>query len=294
MKKFISYLFFAFAVLFFSGCVDMEIEQKLRDDGSSDVIIRYDISAIVNYASEFGDDSQSEELNELCEDEEGLGYAKEFGFDCNVTGNGIITLSGTWQVTSEFFEFEEGLFRIKYKYNALGVFELLEEISPSEVLDLGGPSFDDSQRSFADSMSQFETLGTKMKYTIIFPADVESSEVGVVSENRVIIDVFDLEDRESAVIVASKVNPLIYYVGALAGVVLLVLVIIIIVNIRQKSRIRNISSPFENDKVSEEELMCKEYILRYKSQHSRDSISKGLINYGIAKKKVDEYLDRYF
>ena len=285
----------AFAVLFFSGCVDVGIEQEIREDGSSDVIIKYDISVLVNSANEFGGDSQSEELSELCEDEEGLGHVKELGFACSVTDEGIITLMGEWQVTSEFFEFEESLTKITYKYDALGIFDLLSKVFPSEILDLGDiGATDDSEKNFADSMSQFETFGAKMTYIITLPAEIESSEVGIFSENKVTIDVFDLEDRDTAVIVASKINPLVYYVGASAGIVLLVLVIMIIVGIRRKSRIRNISSPSESDEMSEEELVCKEYILKYKSEHSRDSISKGLVNHGVAKKKVNEYLDKYF
>ena len=300
MKKFISYLFLAFVVLFFSGCVDMAIEQELREDGSSDVVIMYDFSALVSSLSGIAEGLQSEETNEfdgmmdeLCEDEGDFEYVKEFGFDCSVTEDGVVMLRGEWQVTSEFFEVKKGLPKITYTYDASGVFELLNKLNSN----FNSGDFyvsDDSSEDFVDTLPQLGTLGGKITYTVTMPAKVESYEVGVVNENKVIIDVFDLEDRDSAVIVASEINPLTYYIGASAGIVLLVLVIMIIINIMRKSRIRNISGPSESDKMSEEELMCKEYILKYKSQHSRDSICKGLVNHGVSKKKVDEYLDKYF
>ena len=102
------------------------------------------------------------------------------------------------------------------------------------------------------------------------------------------------ENRDTKVTIASEINPFIYYVGALAGVVLLVLIIFIIISIRQKSRNENISNPSQSSKISEEELICKKYILKYKSEYSKNAISNGLVNYGLSKEKVDEYLDKYF
>ncbi len=300
VKEFISYLFLAFAVLFFSGCVNMGIEQELREDGSSDVVIKYDFSNIISSFGKLEEGLQSEEtsgvdeiMDGACDDEGGLGSVKEFGFDCSVTEDGLVVLKGKWQVTSEFFEVKKGLPKITYTYNALGVFELINKLNSN--FDSGDfSSSDDNSEDFVDTLPQLRALGAKTTYAVTLPAKVESSEVGVVNENRVTMDIFDLRERDSAVIVASKVNPLTYYIGASAGVVLLIVIILIIVVSRRKSRIREISNPSESSKMSEEELMCKEYILKYKSEHSRDSISKGLVNYGITKKKVNEYLDRYF
>ena len=298
-KNFIVYLFLALVILFFSGCIDVEIEQELREDGSSDVVIKYDFSGIISSLIGLSEGLQSEETNEfdgmmdeLCEDGGDFEHVKEFGFDCSVTEDGVLVLRGEWQVTSEFFEVKKGLSKITYTYNPSGVSELFDKLNTP--INSGEFYADDSSEDFVDTLPQLKRVGGEITYTVTMPANIEFSDIGVVSENRVIIDVFDFRGRESVVIVASKVNPLIYYVGASAGVVLLVLVIMIIVNIRRKSRIRSISSPSENGRMSEEELMCKEYILKYKSEHSRDSIGKGLVNHGVSKEKVDEYLDKYF
>ena len=223
----------SFGILFLSGCIDMNIEQELKEDRSSDVVIEYDFSAFISYFNDledkdgFGneDDFKADDiLKKACANE-----SNRIGFDCSVTDENKVTLRGNWQVSSEFFEVKKKLTEITYTYDALGIFELLDELDPNP--DFGGFSSTDDHGSFVETLPQLKTLGAKISYTVTLPATVESSEVGIVNGNKVTIDVFDLSGRDSAVIVASKDNTLIYYIFAtLAGVAVFLIVTIIIVS----------------------------------------------------------------
>lgn len=46
--------------------------------------------------------------------------------------------------------------------------------------------------------------------------------------------------------------------------------------------------------ISQEELKCKQYILQFKSQYSKEVLFQGLVNSGISKEKAQYYINKYF
>jgi hypothetical protein len=257
--------------ILFSGCFSIGINQELKEDGSSDFLIKYDFS---NLLSQTGEQGQGEIEIPGCSSFENLTIV-----NCQSLNQGVFELTGSLEKNDEYFRVEKSLFKTIYEYNALEVFDILGKLSENE-----------DEQITQESLLDIKMLNPTLKYEITMPGIIESAEVGDFKDNKIKIDIFDLETEDSAKIVAQTSNNTIYYI---IGSVMILFVIIVIILIKAKKK-TEIKAPNEIGKISEEETKIRDYIFKYKNQYSKDSIKTSIVSIGLSENKALEYLNKYY
>jgi hypothetical protein len=329
IKNKILMLLLVFSAVLFSGCFKININQEFNTDGSSNMSIVYDMSAMVSMMRGMSESMGGNETQEdLCADFE-TPENSSLEFVCTSTPQGIVTL--TSQLTPEYtpsFKVESSFMKTTYTYDVNDVFIVLSNSSdnPEQQLD---------KDSIAEMKNQdFSAMGAvapTMTYKITMPAPITSAGVGTIEGNTVTIDLFNVTDAESTLIVAEKTNRMLYYIGA--GVLALIVVLLIIVRASGKNKGNEVSDQKNNeamssmkDQVSNKEIKtpsegdkdadisenskenkeveydglnaneknCKEYITRHKEDYSRDAIKNSLVSTGISDDEVEGFMKKYF
>jgi hypothetical protein len=272
VNKFNKFLLLTTILILFSGCFSIGINQELKEDGSSDFLIKYDFSSLI---SQMEDLDQGEE-NEIpdCSLFENLTT-----IDCQTVKEGIFELSGSLEKNDKYFRVEKSLFKTSYEYDALEVFDILGQLSEKE-----------EEQITQDSLLDFKMLNPTLKYEVTMPGEIVSAEVGEFKGNKVKIDIFDLETESSAKIVSKTNSNTIYYI---IGISVVILTSIIVVVVMKKNK-TDIKAPNETGNVSEEEIKIRDYIFKFKNQYSKDSIKASVVSTGITESKAIEYLNKYY
>ncbi|MFW5704998.1 MAG: hypothetical protein ACOCXG_04075 [Nanoarchaeota archaeon] len=273
-----------FLSLFFSGCVSISVNQELTDEGNSDITITYDFSAMIKQmnemAAQFNSTPSENEDVPTCEGFENL--SEKTGFNCNMAEEGILILTGNWQSGGEYFNVKKSFTKTTYEYDAIEVFDILNALSE-----------DEDEKIEKESLSQMKMLNPKLKYELTMPAKITSAEVGDINENKVKIDIFDLEDLETAKIVATKTNNMFYYVVG-AGIILLIIVGIVFIKKKKSNAKMNVNGAQQSNTSTSFEEKCKGYVLKYKKQYSKEAIKKSLLNSNMPENIVDDVLNKYY
>ena len=270
-------------ILFLTGCISLDINQEIKEDGSSEVEIIYDFSALEEQMgslnegfSSFDDGTQMNITNEeflSCDDYTDV--LSKTGFSCSIPEKGVLILNGILLIPDQYFIVENTLFETKYEFDLISVFDLLEIISSEE-----------DEQITQDSLGELMPLNPSFTYKIKMPAPIISSEIGNVNGDILRVDIFDLEDFDSAKVVSIKEKNTLYYI---LGIVSLFIVVIMLVFLKKKKENSNIKVT-----LSENEIKCRDYILMYKSQFSKESLSKALVESGVNVSEVDIYLNKYY
>lgn len=172
-----------------SGCLDIEANQKINSDGSSEVELIYDFSALEESADEFGgsvDEQQDDSMVQACEN-----------FTINTTWknaecimeDGKMTFSGEVMLNSSYFEVDNSVPYITYKYDVTDINNIIEDAG------IGGDQEQDStSESMGDIKNMAELFGIEMTYTLEMPGEVISTDLGEIKDNKVTINMLDLPD----------------------------------------------------------------------------------------------------
>lgn len=272
-------------MLFFSGCISLDINQEIKENGTSNIELIYDLSQIEEQMKSFQNDlnnssisnSNNTEENEIdfCNDIR-EDNPENFNFNCEEVEENIIKLTGDFD-TNSYFQKNESLFKTTYTFDAIFIFSILGQIGGEEG------------KITPESLSEMRILNPDLSYTIKMPGEISKSEVGRISKSTVKLDLFELDKKESVLIIAEKKNNTIFIIGSI--LILLIIIVIsyfIILNKRKKMPNENLNN------LSQEEIRCKDYIFQYKNSFSREAIKQVLLNENISESTVNEYLNKYY
>lgn len=288
MNKKILLVSLIFLVIFFSGCLSIDIYQKINSDGSSEIEVIYDISKIV--AS--GMAGEEFTLEGACENATPQRGQFE-NIRCTADDKkGIMTIS--FSVPSKDmigFTNEDDV----YQYDALFMLELLSNKDEPEepesendtdmMLHMGGSSFD--QEFLAQMNTTAAMFDTHMTLVIEMPGEITQSDLGIIDGNKVTINMFDMIGSES-VLIKSKgssgfnIDP-IYIVIPIAVILIIILIIILV---KKKPKKETASAQSLNDPKLQAVI---NWIQTYEKQgYSEEQLRKTLLDRNYSKELVDE------
>jgi len=199
-NKWSLYFFILIIIVLVSGCVQLEMHQKINRDASSDIELTMDFANFVERAE---NELETEgEVIQLKKDL--LGFCDNFddsrGFDtCSTTDDYKVFVSG--KISSEDntrLEVEKELFFTTYRYNIQNTRDIIPlRRSPSE-----------------EELRQAEEEGNfKLTYTLEMPGEITQAEVGEVQGNTVVVNLFDLLDEDSYLVESRAVSLIWFVIG---------------------------------------------------------------------------------
>ena len=286
----------------------MDISHKIERDGMSTIEITYDFSALNDMGSMFDDgfafddpdfvmddsdftfEDSSQDLfeedvegslddtfcDEMFDESSFVTFSDSYVTGCEVISEGVYKVTAEFDV-SEYLTVSQQLFSTRFEYDATSIFIFLSSGDQEEVSDTGS------------DFSDLSIMGGSFKYDVSMPGTLLSHDHGVRDNEKVILDLADLELVSQSIIISEErsYGLLFIFVGVLA----LILVLIMFTFISKKKKFK----PKEDiSNLSGEESKCRQYILQYKNSFGRDAIKTSLIREGISSENVDKYLDKYY
>lgn len=301
--KYINITLVIITFLLLSGCVKVEGFQSINEDGFSEVELVFDISEMMAMSQQMG--GSTEDSEDPCEEYD-KNHSKtkaeeEFSMTCTYDDKGIVTLSGSKQLTEDDnLIVEKSLFKTIYTYN------------PKDILEaqMNLLNDDEGDMSSDDILEQGEQYGVELTYNLEMPGIIiEDDGLGdVVGDNRIEYDLFevDLESDEFRIVseVENKNMMYLIYGGAgLVGLIVLIIIFSIVIKIMKKKSSHVQSGNSINNSataqsfgtgISRNEQLAKNYIEQYKNSYPKEAIKQGLINANIPENEIDTYLIKYF
>ena len=232
MQKKLSIFILLFAILC-SGCLEIELKQKIEKDGNSTIEMMTDVSNLVNsmgaMAKEFGNenynsDEESRKFLEkmksdwLNDDDLGLQNKK-----CDIQGTKLIT-RGEKKLTSEEFQTSGSFPYVTYKYNISEISKLTEKMNENN----------DSQQS----KEMLKMSGLVFTYIIEMPGEIKKTDIGKIENNKLIINLLEVENSKTLFVESEEIDY--KTIGIIGGVLILGVIGILIFVKKNENNIGNL------------------------------------------------------
>jgi len=214
-------LLFLLAIIFIAGCISIEVEQKVDENGDSRITERIDISSLVSMAS------MRENVSMPTEEEVCANYTKE-RYECSYD-DGVLTLAKDFKLSeADFYSFEreDGLFETTY---TLTVTQMPKMGKESTMFDQTSQPKIDTKLTAPEAKgiaSMIKTMNMNITYTVEMPASIVEAVGAVrVSGNTATFDVLErMENQRNIVVIAKGYNTALFIgVGVMAAVVIVIL-----------------------------------------------------------------------
>jgi hypothetical protein len=179
----------AIGMLFFSGCITMDVQHNIQADGASHISVLYDITemmASLEGLSEEAAQGETPDPEESCAEF----YEKTTWENSNCEINGwIFTMSGDTQLTEPAFTSNGST----YSYDLKNVYTLLNAVSESQGQDF-------SDEALTEQKEMVELTGITLTYNVTFPGPISEATVGEIGEDgkTLIINLFDIAETDNA------------------------------------------------------------------------------------------------
>ncbi len=296
----------------FSGCISMDYNQIIEEDGNTKIEMIMDISALITMTTEMGG-IENETKNPCLEISSENSYVKEWNLKCEFDPKGIIKFTGNKKLNEEDgFTIKETLFSTTYIYKPNNI--------TSDILTKTNDEADIVTED-DDFISQAEAVNAEYTYTITMPGEIKSTTFGEINKNKIEIDVFKMLDEPDFTIVSEKKNTILIYSIIIVGILIIILISLLLItkitkkknnkkanhNINSVEEISNIKKQITPNTISEKiqthttqtqvlsrnEKISKEYIEKYKSTYPINAIRLRLIESGIPENEVNTYINKY-
>jgi len=189
-----------FFVVFISGCIKIDVTQKINGDGSSSIQVVYDLSAIYNISSSFGNLTNSTGSFTNTSAQTCTSFYNTTRWqnpNCTVTQDFKIILSGTVSLSNDpYFNITNSVPYINYRYDAKDVLNILSNSSQNQ------------SQNFTDAgLTGLKALpGSEFTYSLQMPGTITKADVGKIYGNTVAINVFDLIGKQHDYIESQDIN----------------------------------------------------------------------------------------
>jgi len=209
------------ATILIGGCISIEFEQKVDENGDCRITERIDISSLVSMAAAKGNVSMPTE-EEVC-----ANYTKE-GYECSYD-DGVITIAKDFKLSeADFYSFEreDSLFETTYTLTVTQMPKMGKE--PTMFNQTGQPKIDTSLTApeAKGVASMMKTMNINITYTVKMPSPVVDAEGAVrISGNTATFDVLErMENQRNIVVIAKGYNAALFVgIGVIAAVVIVIL-----------------------------------------------------------------------
>lgn len=202
-------------MLLIAGCYNVDITHTISPDGSSSVEIILDYKPYMEILRESEENEFEEpDIEGVCDSLDFEYYGLE-NAACSVISQYEILITGEYPAGSLELREEEGIiiYDIKSMYSLLGFIAMPSSarmeftLGDEESADVDSeiPVLDDE---YLEDMSEArDMIDLQHNYEVIMPGEVISADIGIITGNSVMIDMFDLPGIESPVIEAATEDP---------------------------------------------------------------------------------------
>ena len=298
----------AFVILLvLSGCYEMEARKKIMSDGSANVEIKYDFTAMVEMMHQMPEEDLNDGLPDDFSD-----FCKEFkpenvnmlDAQCIVDGYKV-TIRGSLPRGSVNV-FLDG---DTYSYNIKDVYDFLNriDINPDsaangldEEISLDDePSFSDEKLREMGAMAPMMNL--RLTYIIEMEGEIIRSDVGQVNGNVVTINMFDIPDVENPVVIAGVSGGKSSFdldssdIMIIGGILIVIIIAIIIILSVAKSK-----KPVPSQEIKPQNTVqhpvqgsarvgtLVKWIKQHEDQHSEQVLRQILESRGYTKEEIEQ------
>jgi len=209
------------SVILISGCINLELNQTIRADGTSSVELVYDLSNIADMAQSMNGtgpdvDAIRQNMSVTCNE---IGDKTRWSnVQCSVSDDLKITIKGELDLrNSDALVITTTDSKTTYRYSVKDVYNTLSDVSEPQ----GQEEVNDEQIQQAKQMAAM--MNIKMDYTLKMPGKITRADVGEVNDDTVTISLFDLAGRD-AVYVESELSA-----GLDTTIIIGIVVVIIII-----------------------------------------------------------------
>lgn len=204
------------AILFSSGCVSIELEQRIDSEGKAFTTTRIDFSKFAEIEKTMSQDLNlgegmviqepavldlNTQLKEMCT--EFSAQTKLKNSSCRTEGYTVIT-SGETTLGEPAFKKRKSLLYTYYEYNAIEALESLEgvsELTDSQEVDV--TNAEDASKSSA----MLELMGIELSYSLEMPGTIVESSAGTISGNKIDLGFDDLIGKKDLYVKSRELKP---------------------------------------------------------------------------------------
>ncbi|MEC8339722.1 MAG: hypothetical protein VXZ40_03790 [Nanoarchaeota archaeon] len=193
-----------------------------------------------------------------------------FDETCTQNSNSV-EISGSYYVNANYLQVEENIFTTKYTYDLKDIELTIKELNSLYLLE------------------EIENFEANIKVTL--PGSVTSEDI-TVEDGEVSISYSKYNSLRNPSITSTK-----YHVIPILIVtsLFIVLFLIAIVLYKKKNIIINHQLPKEQtQELSQEEVKCRQYVLQFQEQYSKEVLYQGLVNSGIQPQYAKYYVIKYY
>ncbi len=320
------YLPLAFVLLLvLSGCYEMEARKQIMSDGSANVEINYDFTAMVDMIGQMPDEEFNgdppEDFSDFCDDfnPESVNMV---GAQCIVDGYKV-TIRGS---------LPEGSINLvsdadTYSYAIKDVYSFLNRIDADpnglangfdDEEDMGfddGSTFSDEELREMGAMAPMMNL--RMTYIIEMEGEIVSSDVGQINRNVVTINMFDLPNVENPVVTARvggvgssfDLDSQLFVIigGILIGLIIIIVVVLAVAKSRKQGHSQEVKpqantpaqQPVQGNTSSQQPVhgstrvdALVKWIKQHEDQHSEQVLRQLLESRGYPKEEIEQAFAR--
>ena len=209
-------------LIFVSGCVKINVTQKIRSDGYSFVEIEYDMSGMEGMLSinESAKEEFIQNMSNTCSEFKNKGEFLNPGCEFS-EDDFILKLTGELDLRNDPALKIDGNV---YEYDAFKIIDLLSTTPGANPQNTEGEEMTEEQKEQTKTM--MKTVGMEFLITIEMPGEITEADYGEIDENTVVINMVDLMD-ENHIYIKSEVQGFQLDENTIMMIVMAVIVIII-------------------------------------------------------------------
>jgi len=222
-NKHVFLVFAVFSAILVSGCINLEINQTIRQDGTSSVELAYNLSNIADMARAMNGtgpdiDEMRENMTYTCD--EIREKARWSNVHCSVSDGPRITISGELDLSnSEALAITSDGSSTTYRYNVKDIYNTLSDVGEPQ----GQENVTDEQIQQAKRMAAM--MNIRMDYTLKMPGKITSADIGEVNGDTVSMSLFDLAGRDAVYVeseLSAGMDP-----ALMAGIAVVIVIVVV-------------------------------------------------------------------
>lgn len=264
-----------------SGCINISAQQEVYENGTSTVMVTYDLSQLGNMGSmNFGLPNSTSNITQSEPEAQDLCANISANWQCEQTDDFVMEIQKTIELPEDAFQTEESLLQTQYRYQLGHIHTIL---SDSTTGGEGG------------NWQALRQMGAEATYTLQLPGELVETDKGTIQGDQVEVSLFELVDDTDSYAVSRQQTFLGEYLVLGAGIITVILLLIVLfVVLKRHQKSTTIASPPTSTALSEEDKTYRDYVQKYKQSYDKQAVSTGLQQGGLSKEKADEYVQRFY
>jgi hypothetical protein len=226
---------FILSALLLSGCINVQINHTITEDGTGEIEMIYDMSQIMGMVAGMAQSGGQEAPSEETTCAQMTNGSKLDNLECRMTSQGVFVLKGTIDmVENGYLTIEEKDGKKVYSFSLDNIEPMLA--SNAENADSVVPSDDD------ESIAQAKQMGANYTYTLTMPGKIVQAEIGSVEGNTLTIDMLEEAGNIKGKTIISEAegsgfaNMLIIIIGAVLLLIVVIVIVVVALGMKKKPK----------------------------------------------------------